>query len=117
MSVSIWWENFANEANKSMVEKLREESKSIIQETLSKIYNQEESKMKVCYKEFTGELVRLERRTKTMKEISYINGEIKFDVPSYSYDIDIYDVEKECKISFTDVNLSDIKFIGGNTTF
>lgn len=72
--------------------------------------------MKVCYKEFTGELVRLERSEKIVNRPSYINGELKFCVLPY-FDIDIYDVEKECKISFTDVNLSDIKFIGGNTTF
>lgn len=116
MSASILWGNFANEKYKSMFEKPREESKAIIQETLSKTYNQEEIKMKVSIKEFTGELVRLERRVKK-EPVKFVDGEIKLDVPSYYYDIDIYDVEKEFKISFTDVNLSDIKFIGGNTTF
>lgn len=72
--------------------------------------------MKVCYKEFTGELVRLERRNKK-EPVKFVDGGIILDSVTYVYDLDIYDKQKGCKICITDVNLSDIKFIGGNTTF
>lgn len=57
--------------------------------------------MQVTYNGFTGELVNLEKT---------------FCKPQ-SYDLSIYDSEKQDTISFTGVNLEDVKFSGGAVTF
>ena len=57
--------------------------------------------MKVCYKEFEGELVKLER-DKTFNAL---------------YDLSIYDKEKEVTHSFSNVILKDVKFLGGTVSF
>lgn len=57
--------------------------------------------MKVSYNGFTGELVKLERA---------------FCRPA-SYDLSIYDSEKQVTHSFTGVKLEDTKFLGGVVSF
>lgn len=62
----------------------------------------EETVVKVCYKEFKGELVKLER---------------KEAYGGHLYDISIFDVEKKVTYSFTKADLQDLKFLGGAVSF
>lgn len=61
--------------------------------------------MQVSYNGFTGELVKLERRTVVCCAEHYI------------YDISIYDSEKQVTHSFVGVKLEDVKFLGGEVNF
>lgn len=61
----------------------------------------EATTMRVTYNGFTGELVKLEKT---------------FCRPQ-SYDLSIYDSEKQATISFTGVKLEDVKFLSGAVTF
>ena len=65
----------------------------------------EETTMRITYKGYTGELVKLEQ-----KKIG-IADEISV------YDLSIYDEEKNVIHSFTGVNLEDVKFSGGAVSF
>ncbi len=62
----------------------------------------EKPALKVCYKEFKGELVKLER---------------KEAYGGHLYDISIFDVEKKVTCSFTKADLQDLKFLGGAVSF
>ena len=61
----------------------------------------EDCKMKVSYKGFTGDLLKLEL------EKSYTG----------KYTLELLDEEKSAKISFSGVSLNDVKFLGGEVTF
>ena len=61
----------------------------------------EETPIKVTYREFTGELVKLERTH---------YGECR-------YSLSVYDSEKSVTHSFTSVKLEDVKFLGGVVVF
>ena len=61
----------------------------------------EDATMQVTYDGFTGELVKLEKT---------------FCRPQ-SYNLAIYDSEKQATISFTGVKLEDVKFLSGAVTF
>ena len=65
------------------------------------VLESEECKMKVSYKGFTGELLKLEW------EKSYTG----------KYTLELWDEEKAAKISFSCVSLNDVKFLGGEVTF
>ncbi len=65
----------------------------------------EETTMRITYKGYTGELVKLEQ-----KKIG-IADEISV------YDLSIYDEEKNVIHSFTGVKLEDVKFSGGAVSF
>jgi len=60
----------------------------------------EEPAMQVSYNGFTGELMKLARYERLNK-----------------YDLSIYDGEKKVTHSFTNVDLSDVKFSGGAVSF
>ena len=64
----------------------------------------EESTMNASYKGFSGEVVKLELKRKSLA-----------DVPLY--DLSIYDAEHIATHSFTSVPLSDVKFSGSAVTF
>lgn len=66
----------------------------------------EETTMRITYKGYTGELVKLEK----------VKLEKTFCKPQ-SYDLSIYDSEKQATISLTGVNLEDVKFSGGAVSF
>lgn len=61
--------------------------------------------MKVSYNGFTGELVKLEQ-----KRMGFANEIVV-------YDLSIYDSEKNATISFDDVKLEDVKFLGVEVLF
>lgn len=64
--------------------------------------------MKVSYNGFTGELVKLERK-------EHIE---QFPTRAVVlYDISIAEYEKDVTHSFTNVNLKDVKFLGGSVSF
>lgn len=73
--------------------------------------------MKVSYKSVTGELLRLEKSKEMMGFALAINANPLSAKPTYNYDLDIFDIEKECKISFTGVKLKDIKFLNSTASF
>lgn len=70
---------------------------------------QEEPTMKVSYNGFTGELVKMERKT-PLGVYVYTDYHIE-------YDLSIYDHEKKVTHSFTNVNLKDVKFLSGSVSF
>lgn len=70
---------------------------------------QEEPTMKVSYNGFTGELVKLERKT-TLGVYVHTDYHIE-------YDLSIYDHEKKVTHSFTNVNMKDVEFLGGSVSF
>lgn len=61
----------------------------------------EKPALKVCYKEFKGELVKLERK----------------ETYGALYDLSVFDKEKKVTHSFTGVNLEDVKFLDGVLSF
>ncbi len=65
----------------------------------------EAATMQVTYNGFTGELVKLEQH-----RAGFANEIVL-------YDLTLYDSEKQAAISFTGVNLEDVKFLGGAVTF
>lgn len=67
----------------------------------------EEHTMQVSYNGFTGELVKLER-----KSVFYVPGGSGIE-----YELSIYDTDKKATISFNGVKLSDVKFLGGKVSF
>ncbi len=71
--------------------------------------NKEENTMKVSYKGVTGELIRLERVD--------MSGCICTTAQPYKWEMDIWDNEKGCKVSFSGVSLKDVKFLGGEVTY
>lgn len=81
---------------------------SFIREETEKDDKKEETAMTVSYKGFTGELVKMERKMVPL---------MAPNLCSFSYDISIYDGEKQANISFTGVRLEDVKFLGGAVTF
>lgn len=71
--------------------------------------------MKVTYKGFTGELVKLEKKG---EGITFINcTPVTPQMFDSKYDIAIYDREKDVTHSFTGVKLEDVKFQGGAVSF
>ena len=68
----------------------------------------EEIALKVSYKEFEGELVKLEQKK------GVFNGAVLL---KYAYDISIFDAERKVTYSFTNVELEDLKFLGGAVSF
>lgn len=64
--------------------------------------------MQVTYNAFTGDLVKLEIR-KELRSVS--EGVVRV------CDLTLYDSDKKATISFTDVKLEDVKFLGGAVTF
>lgn len=82
--------------------------------------NKEDNHMKVSYKECTGELIKLERVVFELANSTFdltTNRVIAHNPPTYKYNLEIWDSSKECKISFTGVSLSDVKFLGGEVSF
>ena len=73
----------------------------IIESWNKSVSEREERKMKVSYKGFTGDLLKLEL------EKSYTG----------KYTLELWDEEKAAKISFSGVSLKDVKFLGGEVTF
>ena len=73
----------------------------IIESWNKSVSEREERKMKVSYKGFTGDLLKLEL------EKSYTG----------KYTLELWDEEKAAKISFSCVSLNDVKFLGGEVTF
>lgn len=80
--------------------------REIIKDGLNK---KEELTMQVSYNGFTGELVKLEYKHRTY------NARTGEDFASY--DLSIYDSEKQVTHSFTGVKLEDVKFLGGAVSF
>lgn len=71
----------------------------------------EDPAMKVSYKGFTGELVKLERyKPNTPALLATIS-------PETFYNLEIYDTEKAVTHSFTHVKLEGVRFLGGAVTF
>ena len=79
----------------------RKEMEEIIESWNKSVSEREERKMKVSYKGFTGDLLKLEL------EKSYTG----------KYTLELWDEEKAAKISFSGVSLKDVKFLGGEVTF
>ena len=71
--------------------------------------NKEENTMKVSYKGVTGGMVRLERIEVPCNAYSAAHP--------YKWELDIWDNEKDCKVSFSNVSLKDVKFLGGEVTY
>ncbi len=69
----------------------------------------EENTMKVSYKGVTGELVRLERVD--------MSSCICATAQPYKWEMDIWDNEKRCKVSFPGVSLKDVRFLGGEVSY
>lgn len=59
--------------------------------------------MQVSYNGFTGELYKLERRSRFSEESFYNLG--------------IFDIEKKCNMQFFGVKLEDVKFLSGAVPF
>lgn len=70
--------------------------------------------MQVTYNGFTGELVKLEKKETGRYTVTSYDTEKHL---VFEYDISIYDREKKATISFTDVKLEDMKFLGGAVAF
>lgn len=79
----------------------RKEMEEVIESWNKAVSESEERKMKVSYKGFTGDLLKLEL------EKSYTG----------KYTLELWDEEKAAKISFSGVSLNDVKFLGGEVTF
>lgn len=71
--------------------------------------NKEENTMMVSYKGVTGKLIRL--------ECVDMSGCFCTTANSYKWELDIWDNEKGCKVSFSGVFLKDVKFLGGEVTY
>lgn len=81
-------------------------AENLVREYMMEHGEKEESAMntmKVSYNGFTGELYKLERRSRFLEESFY--------------DLEIFDVEKKCNMQFFGVKLEDVKFLGGAVTF
>lgn len=93
----------------------RKEMEEVIEYWNKSVSESEERKMKVSYKGFTGELLKLEREEKQSGGLASLSG--SRCEPFFFYKLDIFDKEKDAKISFHDVLLRDVKFLGGEVTF
>lgn len=78
----------------------------------------ENKTMKVSYKGFTGELVKLERKIRSgIYDSASSCASSSAPVIYYCYDISIYDAEKKVTHSFEKVNKEDITFLNGKVSF
>lgn len=75
--------------------------------------------MKVSYKGFTGDLIKLEaEKASDCNFISrYGTIPVKHAGYTWKYTLELWDEEKAAKISFSGVSLNDVKFLGGEVTF
>lgn len=78
----------------------------------------ERNKIIILCKDVIGELLRIERKEVPIKIPEGIPEEIAKEMPRpYVYDLDIWDVKKHTKVSFTDVHIFDIKILNGVVSF
>lgn len=94
-----WFEKL-QEANKESWQRI---TKSLF-ESLCEQTDKENNSMKVSYKEVTGELLKLER----------INAIYHSGV---TYKLEILDTEKNARVCFENVNISEVEFIGAKVVF
>lgn len=88
------------ESKRANEEKWKHDIAKIVHEELFKPEKKKEATtVQVTYNGFTGKLLKMEL------------------VCENYYDITIYDVEKEAKVSFSGVNLDGVKFMGGAVSF
>ena len=82
-------------------------------------YMEGDSKMKVSYKGFTGELLKLEAEKVSDINFIFCDGPLPVKHAGHTgkYTRELWDEEKAAKISFSDVYMKDVKFLGGEVTF
>lgn len=74
----------------------------------------EGKRMKVSYKVFTGELLKIEREPNQMSFLTIGDNSLK---QSFKYQLEILDEETDARISFRSVSLKDVRFLGGKVSF
>lgn len=92
---------------------------TINMELKGKFKKEEKCVMMVTYKDFTGELVKLERLldAKGIAAVDVTSGKTIYQETKTLYSLSLYDKEKEVTHCFTNVKLEDVKFLGGAVTF
>lgn len=75
--------------------------------------------MKVSYKGFTGDLLKLEAEKAPDSNFTFCDLPLPAKHAGYTwkYTLELWDEEKEAKISFSGVSMNDVKFLGGEVTF
>lgn len=97
----------------------RKEMEQVIEYWNKDVLESEERKMKVSYKGFTGDLIKLEAEKSSDVNFIFCDGPlpVKHDGYTGKYTLELWDEEKSAKISFPGVSLKDVKFLGGEVTF
>lgn len=97
----------------------RKEMEEVIESWNKAVSESEERKMKVSYKGFTGDLIKLEAEKASDGNFIFCDGPLPVKHAGYTckYTLELWDEEKEAKISFSGVSLNDVKFMGGEVTF
>lgn len=97
----------------------RKEMEEVIESWNKSVSESEECKMKVSYKGFTGELLKLEAEKASDVNFVFCDWQLPVKHAGYTgkYTLELWDEEKAAKISFSGVSLKDVKFLGGEVTF
>lgn len=97
----------------------RKEMEEVIESWNKSVSEIEESKMKVSYKGFTGDLIKIEAEKSSDVNFIFCDGPLPVKHSGYTekYTLELWDEEKEAKISFSGASLNDVKFLGGEVTF
>lgn len=75
--------------------------------------------MKVSYKGFTGDLIKIEAEKSSDVNFIFCDGPLPIKHAGYTgkYTMELWDEEKSAKISFSCVSMNDVKFLGCEVTF
>ena len=97
----------------------RKELEEVIESWNKSVSESEERKMKVFYKGFAGNLLKLEAEKASDGNFFFCEGSltVKHAGNTWKYTLELWDEEKAAKISFSGVSLKDVKFLGGEVTF
>lgn len=90
---------------------IKKHRKILRDEILNQPKNKEATTMKATYNGMTGDLMELVRNP--IRGMT-LGGRV---VGGITYDLTIYDPEKKATVHFENVNLSDVKFSGGEVSF
>ena len=97
----------------------RKEMEEVIESWNKAVSESEERKMKVSYKGFTGDLIKIEAEKSSDYNFIFCDGPLPIKHAGYTgkYTLELCDEEKAAKISFSGVSLNDVKFLGCEVTF